>query len=38
VIQTFAQSGGMPVILAAWGPPMVGLLGGAAALFHFEDG
>lgn len=38
VIQTFAQSGGMPVALAAWGPALVGLFGGAAALFHFEDG
>jgi len=38
VIQTFAQTGGMPVILAAWGPALVGLTGGAAALFHFEDG
>jgi lipopolysaccharide export system permease protein len=38
VIQTFAQSGVMPVLLAAWGPPLVGILGGAAALFHFEDG
>lgn len=38
VIQTFAQSGGMPIALAAWGPALVGLFGGAAALFHFEDG
>ncbi len=38
VIHTFAQSGGMPVILAAWGPALVGLTAGAAALFHFEDG
>lgn len=38
VIQTFAQSGGMPITLAAWGPALVGLFGGAAALFHFEDG
>lgn len=38
VIQTIAQSGGMPILLAAWGPALVGLLGGAAALFHSEDG
>jgi lipopolysaccharide export system permease protein len=38
VLQTFAQSGGMPVALAAWGPALVGLTAGAAALFHFEDG
>jgi lipopolysaccharide export system permease protein len=38
VIQTLAQSGGLPILLAAWGPPLVGLMGGAAALFHFEDG
>lgn len=38
IIHTFAQSGGMPILLAAWGPALVGLTGGAAALFHFEDG
>lgn len=38
VVQTFGQSGGMPVMLAAWGPALAGLFGGAAALFHFEDG
>lgn len=38
VVQTLAESGGIPVILAAWGPPIVGLFAGAAALFHFEDG
>lgn len=38
VIHTFAQTGGMPIMLAAWGPALVGLTGGAAALFHFEDG
>lgn len=38
VIHTFAQTGGMPVVLAAWGPALVGLTAGAAALFHFEDG
>ncbi len=38
VIQTLAQSGALPVVLGAWGPPLAGLLAGAAALFHFEDG
>lgn len=38
VIQTFAQTGGIPIALAAWGPAIVGLLGASAALFHFEDG
>ena len=38
IINTFAQTGGMPVVLAAWGPPLMGIAAGAAALFHFEDG
>lgn len=38
VLQTFAASGGMPILLAAWGPALVGLMAGAAALFHYEDG
>lgn len=38
ILQTFAQSGGLPVALAAWGPALVGLTAGAAALFHSEDG
>ncbi len=38
VIQTIAQSGALPIALAAWGPAMLGLIGGAAALFHSEDG
>lgn len=38
VIQTFAQSGALPILLAAWGPALLGLSAGAAALFHFEDG
>lgn len=38
VLQTFAQSGGLPITLAAWGPALVGLTAGAAALFYSEDG
>jgi len=38
VVQTFAQTGGIPILLAAWGPALIGLMGGAAALFHLEDG
>ncbi len=38
VLQTFAASGGMPILLAAWGPALMGLMAGAAALFHYEDG
>jgi len=38
VIQTFGQTGSIPVLLAAWGPAIVGILAASAALFHFEDG
>lgn len=38
VASAFGKSGALPVGLAAWGPPLVALLLGAASLLYTEDG
>ena len=36
--QILGENGQIPVMLAAWGPPVVGLLFSAALILHMEDG
>lgn len=36
--QILGESGQIPVMLAAWGPPVVGLFFSAALILHMEDG
>ena len=38
VAEEFGQSGGLPVVLAAWAPAVAGLLLAVALLLHTEDG
>ena len=36
--QILGENGHIPVLLAAWGPPVVGLFFSAALILHMEDG
>lgn len=38
IIYAFGVSGSLPVMLAAWAPTLILLMGGGAALLHLEDG
>ncbi len=38
LITALGQSGSLPVLLAAWAPPIVGIMVGTGLLLHFEDG
>jgi lipopolysaccharide export system permease protein len=38
LIYALGQSGGLPVMLAAWAPSLIVVMLGAAALLHLEDG
>lgn len=38
VVQALGASQTLPLVLAAWAPPVVTALAGLALLFHFEDG
>lgn len=38
LVLALGQSGGLPVLLAAWSPGVVGIMAGIGLLLHFEDG